>query len=120
MTTVSETNTGYNITVNGITSYKDNKMRTVLLNGSTPWTNNANTTAFLNIPVTGGAYNHLTIDLFNDGTRWIGSLLSIGDKGLGASHNRIKLADGLSYITLACSASGYMAKNTEITIMGVD
>ena len=120
MTPTGETNTGYNITVNGITSYTDNKMRTVLLQGSSPWTNSANSTVFLNIPIGGGAYNHLTLDLFNDGIRWIGSLLSIGDKGLGASHNRIKLTDGLSYITLSCAASGYMAKNTEITIMGVD
>lgn len=120
MTTTGDTNTGYNVTVNGIASYTDNKMRTVLLQGSSPWTNSADSTVFLNIPIGGGAYNHLTIDLFNDGTRWIGSLLSIGDNGLGASHNRIKLTEGLSYITLACDASGYIAKNTEITIMGVD
>ncbi len=120
MTTVGDTNTGYDIAVNGITSYSNNKLRTVLLKGSSPWTNSADSTVFLNIPSSGGAYNHLTLDLFNDGTRWIGSLLSIGDKGLGASHNRIELANGLSYITLACDASGYMAKNTEITIMGVD
>lgn len=117
--------TGYKVLLNDISTGYSSNTAEIYKNGSSasttfPSTNNSN--SFLSTRNSVGLYNHLTIDLYYDGTRWIGNMMSTANKGFSVSHCAYTMASGqLTYLTLSCLASNYyMDANTEITIMGVD